>query len=133
MIVFAKGARVSGETLPPSSGLYTLSVTATDDAGNSGTEEVIFVVYDPSAGFVTGGGWIFPDGESTLPDGKATFGFVSKYKNNIATGTLEFQYNDADINLKSNSIDWLAISGASARAHGVSFLSSVCFDINQFS
>jgi len=40
-------------------GVYTLRLTVTDDDGDS--DESIFqyvVVYDPSAGFVTGGGWI---------------------------------------------------------------------------
>jgi hypothetical protein len=40
------------------------------------------VIYDPSAGFVTGGGWfISPEGaysQNTTLTGKANFGFISK-------------------------------------------------------
>ena len=40
-------------------------------------------VYDPNAGFVTGGGWIDSPLGAYIPDpalaGRANFGFVSKY------------------------------------------------------
>ena len=44
----------------------------------------MFVVYDPSGGFVTGGGWINSPASAYVaaPDlaAKASFGFVSKYE-----------------------------------------------------
>ena len=40
-------------------GVYTLTLTVKDDADNSDTGIFEFIViYDPDAGFVTGGGWI---------------------------------------------------------------------------
>ncbi len=39
-------------------GVYTINVTLCDSLGGCGTATVWVVVYDPSAGFVTGGGWI---------------------------------------------------------------------------
>jgi hypothetical protein len=43
----------------PEAGIYDLCVRGTDAAGNVGEKEcILFVVYDPSGGFVTGGGWI---------------------------------------------------------------------------
>ena len=40
-------------------GVYTVGVTVTDDdTGSATTKYEYVVVYDPSAGFVTGGGWI---------------------------------------------------------------------------
>ena len=100
-------------------GVYTLVAKAADKAGNVAfSEPVFFVVYDPDGGFATGGGWILPDGESTLPDGRANFGFVAKYKKDVSTGNLEFQYQDADINLKSMTIDWLTISSNKAIFQG---------------
>jgi parallel beta-helix repeat protein len=103
----------------PEPGVYILTVQATDNAGNTTeSEPVFFVVYDPAGGFATGGGWFYPDSESTLPGGKANFGFVAKYKRGSSTGNLEFQYKDADINLKSTTIDWLVISGVSAQFQG---------------
>ena len=107
--------------------IYTLTVTVIDLAGNSdslsSTEFV--VVYDPEGGFVTGGGWIDSPEGSYLPDpvltGKATFGFVSKYKKGatVPTGQTEFQFKVADLNFHSDSYDWLVIAGAKAQYKGV--------------
>ena len=100
-------------------GVYTLIVTATDNAGNTNqSDPVFFVVYDPDGGHATGGGWFYPDDDSTLPGGKANFGFTAKYKDDISTGKLNFQYSDADIHLKSTSIDWLTISSVTAQFQG---------------
>jgi hypothetical protein len=53
----------------PSAGIYTMAVKGTDSAGNSCAEQIMIVVYDPSGGFVTGGGWIdSPTGAVTGPD-----------------------------------------------------------------
>jgi hypothetical protein len=65
-----------------------------------------------------GSGWLYPDGDSTLPGGKANFGFTARYKDGDSTGKLNFQYKDAGIHLKSMSIDWLTISAVSAQFHG---------------
>lgn len=82
------------------------------------------VVYDPGAGFVTGGGWInSPAGayvaEQSLT-GRANFGFVSKYLkgSNVPTGQTEFQFKVADLNFHSTSYDWLVIAGAKAQYKG---------------
>ena len=59
-----------------------VEATVTDKDGGEGKDTVMVVVYDPSAGFVTGGGWIdSPAGAYTADPsltGKANFGFVSK-------------------------------------------------------
>ncbi len=103
----------------PSPGVYTLIVEAADKAGNiAHSDQSFFVVYDPTGGFATGGGWLIPDAESTVPNGRANFGFLAKYKDGGSTGNLEFQYKDAEINLKSSSIDWLTITGISAIFQG---------------
>jgi PKD repeat protein len=80
-------------------GVYSPTVTVTDDDGGVSAAMTwkYVVVYDTSAGFVTGGGWInSPAGayaaNLTLA-GKANFGFVSKYKagQSIPTGETEFR------------------------------------------
>jgi len=108
----------SGGSLPYESGVYTLVVAATDEAGHNSTKEVIFVIYDQNAGFTTGGGWITPEPEEG--DNKATFGFVAKYHKGSTTpnGNLEFQYNYRDTNLKSTEIQWLVISNNKAIFQG---------------
>jgi hypothetical protein len=105
-----------GDPLPSISGVYRLIVTAMDDAGNSASKDVMFIVYDPSAGFATGGGWITPENI----ENKATFGFVTKYKEgeHAPEGNLEFQYNYRGINLKSTSLEWLTVSNNRAIFQG---------------
>jgi hypothetical protein len=113
----------SGYVLPV--GVYTLTVTAVDKAGNGYTSDSItFVVYDPNGGFVTGGGWFTsPAGaysaNQTLT-GKATFGFVSKYQKgaNIPTGQTEFQFHVANLNFHSESYDWLVVASTKAQYKG---------------
>jgi hypothetical protein len=81
-------------------------------------------VYDPSGGFVTGGGWIWsPAGayadDETL-EGKANFGFVAKYKKgaNVPDGQTEFVFTAGNLNFHSSSYDWLVVAGAKAMFKG---------------
>ena len=82
------------------------------------------VVYDPSSGFVTGGGWINSSAGAYPADpalvGKANFGFVSKYKKGatVPTGETEFQFHAASFNFKSASYEWLVVSGSRAQYRG---------------
>jgi len=106
-------------------GVYTVTLTVVDKDGGSGESIYQYVVvYDPSAGFVTGGGWInSPEGAypaDTDLTGKATFGFVSKYQKGatVPTGQTEFHFQVADLNFHSSSYDWLVIAGARAQYKG---------------
>ena len=106
-------------------GVYVLTVTAFDEAGNKATDSRNFVVYDPAAGFVTGGGWIdSPPGAYTADPsmtGKATFGFVSGYEKGAAvpTGRTQFQFKAANLNFHNSSYDWLVVEGACSQFKGV--------------
>jgi hypothetical protein len=111
-------------------GVYQVSLTVTNNCGGQGQATTIgdlaamVVVYDPSAGFVTGGGWInspagaFAENPSLV--GKASFGFVSKYQNgaSVPTGQTEFQFKAANLNFKSTTYDWLVVAGARAQFKG---------------
>jgi hypothetical protein len=50
----------------------------------------------------------------TGPTGKATFGFVAKYKKgaDVPDGQTEFVYKAADFNFHSSSYDWLVVTGS---------------------
>ena len=107
-------------------GVYTVTVTITDDDGGLATQLYQYIiVFDPSEGFVTGGGWIWsPAGayEDDLDlEGKATFGFVSKYKKGatVPTGNTEFMFHAGDFEFHSSSYDWLVIAGSCAKYKGV--------------
>jgi hypothetical protein len=96
--------------------IYTVTLTATDTSGNFTTEEFFVVVYDISGGFVTGGGWIWSPAGALMVDqdieGKANFGFVSKYKKgaNVPTGQTEFVFQAGDLNFHSSSYDWFVVN-----------------------
>ncbi len=104
-------------------GVYTLTMTVTDNDGGEGQSIFQYVVvYDPSGGFVTGGGWIDSPAGAYLPDpslaGKANFGFVSKYKKGatVPTGQTEFQFHVANLDFHSSSYQWLVVNQAGTNA-----------------
>jgi hypothetical protein len=111
-------------------GVYTVSIKVTDRFGSPSnvlTIDQYVVVYDPSGGFVTGGGWInSPSDACHLTTGcngvtgKANFGFVSKYQKgaNVPDGNTEFQFQDGNLNFKSTAYEWLVIGGARAQYKG---------------
>ncbi|CAG9187627.1 PKD domain-containing protein [Cupriavidus pinatubonensis] len=115
---------VTGSHTYGAAGVYTVSMTVSDNTGRSSTVSRNVVVYDPTAGFVTGGGWIMsPAGayknDATLA-GRANFAFVSKYKKGATTptGNTEFQFQAAKLNFHSENYDWLVVAGARAQYKG---------------
>lgn len=127
MVTEAGGAGViTGDHVYTTPGLYAIQVTVSDDFGNSDTATFEFVVvYDPNGGFVTGGGWIDSPAGAYLLDptleGKATFGFVAKYKKgaSVPEGNTEFQFKAGDLNFKSTGYEWLVVAGSKAQFKGV--------------
>jgi PKD repeat protein len=119
-----------GETLknpiytPDEAGIFEATLTVTDPAGSSVTSTALIVVYDPSGGFVTGGGWINSPAEAYISDpslaGKAVFGFVSKYKKGAVTpsGETQFYFSVADLNFHSDSYEWLVVADHKAMYKG---------------
>lgn len=107
-------------------GVYTMEVTVTDDDGGSDSEIYKFIViYDPSAGFITGGGWIWSEaGWCRLDDlcasaeAKANFGFISKYKKGakVHTGNTEFNFSAGGLNFNSDTYEFLVINQGGTNA-----------------
>jgi PKD repeat protein len=110
----------------PSPGVYSITVTVTDKHNGSDAETTTsyVVVYDPSGGFVTGGGSIESPLGAFDPDptltGRATFGFVSKYQKGARTpsGSTEFQFRAGNFNFHSNVYEWLVVAGARGQFKG---------------
>lgn len=117
--------------------VYKVKVTASiPGCTTTMSEETYVAIYDPNAGFVTGGGWITSpvgayqpleaNGEYRAayvsPAGKANCGFVSKYKKgtNIVDGNTEFHFNDGNLRFRSsaNTPATLVISGCKATYRG---------------
>ncbi len=107
-------------------GVYTIKLTVTDKDNAVSNESVyqFVVVYDPSGGFVTGGGWIDSpvnaDYQYMQVGGKATFGFVAKYKKgaNVPDGNTVFQFKAGDLSFYSSSYEWLVVAGNTAQFKG---------------
>ena len=103
-------------------GIYTVTVTVTDDDGGVGSSSFEYVVvYDPSGGFVTGGGVIDSPAGAYTPDatieGPANFAFVSKYQKGatVPDGNTSFRFHAADFVFNSTRYEWLVVNGG-ARA-----------------
>jgi hypothetical protein len=89
-----------------SPGVYTVMLIVAD-GGTVLQADIVVAVYDPSGGFVTGGGWIeSPPGAYTPENpkdddlmGRANFGFVSRYKKGASepTGQTEFVFRAAGL------------------------------------
>ncbi len=116
---------ITGSHTYTEAGVYTVTLTIDDDNSWSITMKFQYVVvYDPDAGFVTGGGWInspigaYRDDPSLT--GKANFGFVSKYKKgqSTPTGNTQFQFKAGGLNFHSSEYDWMVLAGAKAMYKG---------------
>ena len=116
----------SGSHVYDTPGVYTIAMIVTDDDGGSDDEIYQYVVvFDPSGAFVTGGGHIDSPAGAYVADptlaGRATFGFVSKYKKgaNTPSGNTEFKFKAGDLSFRSTAYDWLVVAGAQAKFKGV--------------
>jgi hypothetical protein len=110
-------------------GLYMVTVTVSDAQGDRATATFEHVViYDPDAGFVTGGGWLrWPDTDLGLSakgstKGKANFGFVARYPKGAVVPDGQVELQSWIGNFKSSACEWLVIAGARAQLKGTGTL-----------
>jgi hypothetical protein len=111
-------------------GVYLVQLTVTDDDGGSGvateTDGVaaMVVIFDPSAGYVLGGGFITSPAGAYLANpsltGSAAIGFLSLYKKAgaVPIGKTLFQFKLPSLTFVSSSYEWLTISGSKAQFKG---------------
>jgi hypothetical protein len=113
-------------------GVYPVEVTVSDDELSGSRTSMLdtpayIVVYDPSAGFVTGGGWInSPEGACQFAaacagsSGMATFGFTARYVHgaNTPAGVTHFHFQAGNLRFQSEVYDWLVVAGARAQFKG---------------
>jgi hypothetical protein len=122
--------KVIGQHTYVAPGVYTVRLMVREDFIPVWESEFRYVtIYDASGGFVTGGGWFdSPPGACSYvpacdldPTGRASFGFVAKYKKGTQepSGYTEFQFKAGGLNFRSLSYDWLVIAGSKAKFKGV--------------
>jgi hypothetical protein len=119
------GASAGGDCTYTAAGVYTVTATVTDDDGGSGSGTLQYVVvYDPGAGFVTGGGWITSPAGAYAANpaltGRANFGFNAKYAHGaqVPDGQTQFHFQAAGLNFHSTAYQWLVVAGARAQYKG---------------
>jgi type VI secretion system Hcp family effector len=106
--------------LPP--GVYTISLRATDTAGNTGPTSTLTLPVFSRKGKIQGNGsFISPAGadpNNPTATGAAKFDFDAQYKghSNTPSGDVSFQFGN--INFQSTSLDWLVITDDSAHLAG---------------
>jgi hypothetical protein len=116
---------VTGSHVYSTAGVYTITLTVTDNYQGTGQSVFEFVVvYDPAAGFVTGDGSIDSPGGAYAADptitGRAIFAFVSRYQKGatVPSGNTQFQFQTGNLRFRSTSYDWLVIAGPQAKYKG---------------
>jgi PKD repeat protein len=123
---FGDGSATGSGSAPTHSytaaGVYEVCLIVNDGLLDSEPACTLAVVYDPSSGFVSGGGWIDSPAGAYKPDqslaGKATFGFVSKYQKgaSIPTGNTAFQFEVGGFEFYSTAYEWLVVNTAGTNA-----------------
>jgi subtilisin-like proprotein convertase family protein len=137
-VVEANGSGIATATVTyAQAGVYTISASVTDDDNATGTRSsatslpAYVVVYDPTAGYVTGGGWITsPAGSYTANPsltGQAAFGFVAKYLigSSVPTGNTQFHFRVGDLRFSSTSYDYLVVAAAKSKYKGEGTINGV--------
>lgn len=113
-------------TLGPfaSAGAAEVCVRGRDVAGNTSAPVcLLLAMVDPSAGFVTGAGWIASP-SSACPvscrgaAGSAHVVLVARYQNrgSMPIGETDFRFQAGNLTFKSSSYEWLVVNGESGIA-----------------
>jgi hypothetical protein len=96
---------------------YAASISLDNEWFKASSAEDVLVIYDPSLGFTTGGGWFYwPEGTSNpeLEGAKTNFGFTMKYNKkgtNVQGSFLLIAHlpDGSIVRIKSNAVYGLAI------------------------
>lgn len=118
---------------PLNAGIYELKLKISESYYMSYVEKVFqyIVIYDPSAGFVTGGGYFDSPVGAYAYDleltGQATFGFISKYKKGatVPEGQTVFEFHAGDLYFKSFTYDFLVLAGGKATFKGTGTINDI--------
>ncbi len=101
-------------------GVYTITLTVTDNHGGAGTSTYQYVaVYDSNTSFAGGRSFDNPSSASPNTTGKVSFGISAKYNNsNVLTGNAKMDFKAASLDFASTSLSSLATSNGKAYLKG---------------
>ena len=99
---------VTGSHIYMDGGLYTVTVTVTDDDGGSGQATFRYVIVEGAANKVTGGGWV------STPGGKVNFGLNAGFKKGSTQPDGQTQVSGDGIDFHSSSYRYLVVVGDTA-------------------
>src|SRR6266700_2356361 len=101
-------------------GVYTITLTVTDNHGGAGTSTYQYVaVYDSNTSFAGGRSFDNPSSASPNTTGKVSFGISAKYNNsNVLTGNAKMDFKAANLDFASTSLSSLATSNGKAYLKG---------------
>ncbi|KRB44032.1 ExeM/NucH family extracellular endonuclease [Terrabacter sp. Root181] len=114
------GGTVSGSHVYTAAGIYTVTVTVTDQWGNADSGTTTVVVYDRAAGFATGGGTIASPVGALASDpshsGKGSLQLSVAYPSGATVPTGSFTYSLAGTTfaVATTTFDWLVVTGTTA-------------------
>src|SRR6266581_2598293 len=108
-------------------GVYTITLTVTDNHGGAGTSTYQYVaVYDSNTSFAGGRSFDNPSSASPNTTGKVSFGISAKYNNsNVLTGNAKMDFKAASLDFASTSLSSLATSNGKAYLKGSGTLNGV--------
>ena len=115
---------VSGVWTPSMPGYYIVTLTITDQAGNSVSATTVVVVFDRGDGFVNGNGKFNSPAGSWVADpqasGRVDFTFDTRYRKDdlIPTGTTSFQFKTNNMDFESTNADWFMVGFARGMYRG---------------
>lgn len=98
-------------------GVYSVTLTVTDNAGAAGSATTVggapalIVVFDPNNGQATGGGWVGGSDKA-----KTTFAFTAKYQKGSLGGNVTAQLPSGS--LKATALQWLVVAGSKLQLRG---------------
>ncbi len=118
---------------PLNAGIYELKLKISESYYMSYVEKVFqyIVIYDPDAGFVTGGGYFDSPAGAYAADpeltGLATFGFISKYHKGatVPEGQTVFEFHAGDLYFKSFTYDFLVMKDGKATFKGTGTINDI--------